>query len=284
MRLKDFLVVMVVITILIAGLTGLMGSGLYREKEESDNTVNGENKISTKTPFDTFSMKDSLTRFQRLEQSTLNTYENLPFIPYSDSASLGGTDFLYTFNFSAKEGDKIHMKVSATRNPSLQVVLMPIDELSIYAQQFENRTTDPNPSFKDIEELPDASNEHTRHFEVHVTIPEDDEYSLVISSLSKRIAKFEVIIGKGLFSTIVIRSGGYLEFFLISSFFVIVLGTGLYLYKRRKKKTSLEEETEDWSEEKMKKSERIEGSGTKDPPAQETESSSDGKEFLQYGD
>ncbi len=280
MRLRVFSVLLLTFSILLAGTTaGLMESSVYKEKGELENPLNGEYDSSTTTPF---SIRDSSTKFWRSERSIFATNERLPFIPHSHSDSVGRDDSIYTFNFSAREGDKLHMKVSVTREVPVQVVLMPIQELSEY---FQNR------SFAEVEKISRASKVHTRHFEAHVTIPEDGEYSLVIrfysgdGTFGPTTTDFEVIIGRGLFSSIVVRTGGYIELFFISSFLVIVSGTGFYLYKKRKKKSSPERWPEKTRKKDIKIAEKNESSNSKDPPfEEEPEKSPNDNEFLRYGD
>ncbi|MBS3782055.1 MAG: hypothetical protein KGY66_01695 [Candidatus Thermoplasmatota archaeon] len=275
-------------SILIAGTTDLIGSSAYKDKGELENPLNTQHEFSSITPFDSFSMRDSSTQHWRSKGSILSTNERLPLIPHSDSDSVGEDNTFYTFNFSAREGDKIHMMVYVTKEASVQIVLMPREELSGYLR---------DPNFGEVEKkIPTASEEQTRYLETHLTIPEDDEYSLVIrfpfsdtgtgQYLGYRSTEFEIIIGRGLFSSIVVRAGGYIELFFISSFLVIVSGTVFYLYKKRKKKSPPNWETEDPSEEDIRIAERKEGFSSKDPPVEEEpeKSPTNDNEYLQYGD
>lgn len=271
MRWRTLSVVLLILIVLIAGSPGLVRSSLMREGDGLENTVGLENLNSKANPFD---------------PPRLDTVESLPLIPYTDSQHLDTTEDFYTFNFSAEKGDKIHLRVTSTRRPQLQVLLIPRDELTDdhIDRSFENIT----------EKISEASNSATRDFRAHVTIPGDGDYSLVVRSPSRdqivsRPTRAEMIVGRGLFSSIVVRVGGYIDLFFISSFFVIVSGAVFYLYKRRKKKrkrtSSLEEESEEWKEEHTEKSEestdpRSEAQVSKD----EVKNTPEDTEYLRYED
>lgn len=210
----------------------------------------------------------------------LNSVESPPLIPHSDSQGLEAQGEIYTFDFAAEEGNKIHLEVTATREPLLQVILVPKDQLT---EDFVHR------SFEEIKgKITEASSMQTRELEAHVTIPEDEEYSLVVRHPSRddpitRAINFDIIVGRGFFSSIVVRVGGFVELFLISSFIVLASGTGYYLYRRRKERISFEDEDGEWREEDKEVSESEMTSRTEDIPT-EQETPSDDKEFLQYED
>ncbi|GEM_PF-3442435 len=237
----------------------------------------------------TFMLTDSHSLFQRLEDPRIDAGEKLPFIPHHESPTFYSNDDIYSFNFSAEEGDKIHFGVSVSSKDPVQIILMPTDELSDYP---DDRT------FHEVEKISEGSNISTRSFKAHITIPEGDEYSLVLRPLTiGGLAGFgitvEVIIGRGLFSSMVVWAGGYVAFFGISSFLMIVLfgGVYLYLYMKKKNESSTDEDPEGSREEYMDTSEKYEVSDSKDPPQdeeistdelEETEDQED--EYLQYGD
>lgn len=244
-------------TVLIAGSTGTLNSS-HMEKDEGLET-----------------------KFQSNLNPKRNTIEPLSLIPYTENAQLTSSpEAIYTYEFSAEKGDKIHLSVSATRQPYLQILLIPRDGLT------DNHV---NQSFSDFEErITEASSESTKNLEAHVAIPEDDDYTLVVrhisqSGMASRAAGFEIIIGSGLFSSMVVRTGGYLELFIISSSLVIVLGTGIYVYKRLKKKSTFEEESEEWEKEVRETSEKNKDSRSeKSRSEKEVEDTPDDTEYLRY--
>ncbi len=248
MRRRITLAVLVITTVLIAGSSSFIPTASSRE-------------------------------LQRPEYAYLNTSESLSFIPHTGSPTFHSEGELYTFNFSAEEGDKTHLKVSVGRQASVQIILMPIDEMSDYLD---------NGSFSEIEKISEASNRGTRSLEAHATIPDDGEYSLVIRHLDIRGITVEVIIGKGLFSSMVVRTGGYVGFFGMSSLVILVLLAVVYLYRyMKKKKNSFSDEgSKEWREEDKDFSEKDEISDSKDPPWKEDrkESSTDDEEYLGYED
>lgn len=167
--------------------------------------------------------------------TSLQSGEPLPFLPHTHSQFLHNKSEVYIFNFRADKGDKIHLRVTVTRLPSVEVVLIPKTELDDYK----------NKSYTDVEKIEEASSLQTKEVIAHPKIPEDGEYSLVISSHDYRVTRFEMIIGKGPFSSIIVRTGGYLEFFMISAGIAVSAGGIYYLYTRKMKNGYLYEEEKD---------------------------------------
>lgn len=270
MRSRVQSIVTAMVIVLLVGSSALFGSYARIYREGLQNQTTNIEKISA---------ADTSTVSQTPEKSILQADDRLPLIPHKDSIVFRATDNLYTFNFSAKEGDKIHLQVYVTRQKSLQVVLLPEDNLSDYLH---------NQSFSDIEKIDGASNSRTRHLKAHVTAPEDGDYTLILRTPDLRTYRVDMMIGRGLFSSMVIRAGGYVDLFYISSFVGIGIVVGIYLYKRRKKKSHLEKEGVEWREEFTDSSENDEspneGPSSKPPLSEEsdTESSTDNTEYLQY--
>ncbi len=153
--------------------------------------------------------------------------EQLSRVPDSESVNLNPGDDMFTYHFRAEAEDEIHIRVSSDRQPSFQVVLIPVEHLDEYRQ---------DPSFTDIEKIEEASNKQTRSFRAHLSVPEEGEYVLVVRSLDSRSAVYNVLIGRGLFSSMVVRSGGFVEFFGILFMGVGAVSASIYLYMRLKEK------------------------------------------------
>lgn len=248
MKRSTLSVILIIITILISGSPGLANSPLMIETTE----------LETKN-------------------QSFSTKEGLSLIPHTDTQFLETRDDFYTYNFSAEEGDRVHLRITVTREPYVQVLLIP-----------QNKLNDEHLNYTAIEEkIMEASSQSTKDLKAHVTIPETDDYSLVVrfptDSHFRTAAGFEIIIGRGLFSSMVVRTGGYLGLVIFSSSLVVVLGTGFYVYKRLKKRSSVKEKTENWQKEDLEGTKKKMSTGSKDRELEdETEGSSDSSEYLKY--
>lgn len=220
MRWRTLSIGLIIMMILIAGSSGLVvSSDLQKESLSGSNVLNSKD----------------------------NTQESLSLIPHTEKGRLTAhAEDFYTLNFSAEEGEKLHLRVSATRDPYIQILVVPQQELEKDHVEL---------SFDDFEgKISEASNSFTRDLEAHVTVPENEDYSLLVRFPSRRgmqtnAAVFDIIIGRGPFSSMVVRTGGYFGLFILSSSLVVVTGLGIYIYKRFRKKSTYEEDVEEWEKE-----------------------------------
>ncbi|MFP3872269.1 MAG: hypothetical protein ACOC55_02730 [Candidatus Natronoplasma sp.] len=150
----------------------------------------------------------------------------LPSVPKSRSVNRDVGDDPYTYHFKAEKGDDVHIHISSERGTEFQAVLIPVDVLDSYS------------NYSDVEEerLEEASERQTRSFTAHATIPEKGQYVLVIRSVDGRSTVYNLLIGRGLLSSVIISLGGYFEFVGITAVVIAAPVVAFYLYKNRKEK------------------------------------------------
>jgi len=165
------------------------------------------------------------------EDTSLQT--SPPVIPQTSTETVR-MDQMYIFEFSAKEGDSIHYRVSVDEGGAVSVYLLPFEDLSNLRDGDEFRT------------FSEGTNEQTRDFRANVEIPEDNDYAIVVRPIDLSSSTVDVIVGSGIYSYIVTILGGYLEFALLA-ISIILITTGIAIYRLyRKSNRETESELEKW--------------------------------------
>jgi len=150
-----------------------------------------------------------------------------PAIPQSSTQTVQVTD-LYIFEFSAEEGDNIHYRVSVDEGSAVAVYLIPLEELSNLRQ---------GESFRIVS---DGTNEQTRDFRANVEIPFDGEFAVVIRPVDWGSSTVDVVLGSGIFSSIIVTLGGYLQFALLVAVLILIT-IGIQIYRKRNKEPQRKE-------------------------------------------